>query len=117
MLDFYKQMYPVARKEHTCEFCHCIIQKGKRYSCETGKYDGEMFTRNLCSECSAILHDYCKEYGYEEFDWWGISDWLRDNHCLDCENMDNCSISPEQCCRVKEKYPNEIPHSLYENVI
>lgn len=116
MMDFYSQTYPIARKEHKCEFCHCTIPKGKRYSYETGKYDGEMFTRKLCPECNGILADYCNEHGYEEFDWWGITDWLSDTYCYDCPNKDSCNITPEKCEVIKGEFPHEIPEKLYKIV-
>lgn len=116
MLDFYSHTYPVARKEHECEFCHCVIPKGKRYSYEKGKYDGDIFARKLCPECNSILYDYCNENGYEEFDWWTISDYLSDTYCFDCQNREECNVSPEQCEIIREDFPCEIPKKLYEVV-
>lgn len=114
MLDFYTQRYPVAQKEHECEYCHCIIPKGKRYSYETGKFDGDMFVRKLCPECRAILNDYCNENSDEEFDWWEVSDWLSDIYCSDCQKRENCDCIPEQCDLIKGEFPSEIPPKLYE---
>lgn len=116
MLEFYTHIYPVARKEHKCEFCRQIIPKGKRYSCETGKYDGDMFTRKLCSECSNILQDFCQENGYDEFDWWEVSDWLQEAYCQDCQNREECEIVPEQCNAIKKNYSNEIAKEMYETM-
>lgn len=114
MLEFYRQRYPVARKEHECEYCHRIIPKGERYSYEAGKFDGDMFSRKLCSECMSILNDYFIENDVEEFDWWEVSDWLSDTFCFDCPNRKSCNARPEQCDTIKGQFPSEIPKKLYE---
>jgi hypothetical protein len=116
MLDFYSHEYPVARKIHKCEFCHCNIPRGQRYSYESGKYDGDFFVRKLCPECNAILSDYCDEYSYDEFEWTDISDWLKDRYCYDCPKKYECDAMAERCEIVKDKYPHEIPKRFYEIV-
>lgn len=114
-MEFYTHTYPVARKEHICEFCNCIVPKGKRYSCEKGKYDGELFTRKLCPECNGMLHDWFNDTGENEFDWWEITDWLRDTYCCDCKNKEDCNQEPNHCEIIRSQFPHEISKILYEN--
>lgn len=108
MLELYSHTHPIARKEHECSFCHCIIPKGKRYSYESGKYDGDMFVRKLCPECNRMLHDYFEENKDEEFDWHDISNWLKDTYCCDCPNKEGCGLIPEQCNIIRGNFPDEI---------
>lgn len=116
MLELYSHTYPVARKGHECEFCHCVIPKGKRYSYESGKFDGDMFTRKLCPECNGMLHDYYEENRDEEFDWCAVSDWLSDTYCYGCPNCEECNVIPEQCDIIRGNFPSEIPKKFNEIV-
>lgn len=112
MLDFYNQKYPKARKEHKCELCNNVIRKGEKYSCESGKYDGDMFTRRLCLTCRRILEAYCLESGCDEFDWWEITDWLHDKYCNNsCDNYDdgNCDEIEVQCPIIREHLQSTEP--------
>ena len=49
--DFYRERFPIAKKEHKCDCCFETINPGERYSRETGKYDGDFFDRVLCIPC------------------------------------------------------------------
>lgn len=111
MLDFYKQTYPKARKEHKCEYCANVIRRGEKYSCESGKYDGDIFTRKLCLTCKNILEEYCSEKGYEEFEWWAITEWLREKYCYSCKNYDdsNCDIIENECPVIREHFKPKEP--------
>lgn len=108
MLEFYNQSQPKARKDHVCEFCGQKIHKGEVYSYETGKYDGDMFARKLCLACYNILNGFCRDSGEEEFDWWCVTDWLRDLYCCDCEHGanrdDDCETQPQNCPLIRKKF-------------
>lgn len=109
MMEFYNRSLPEARKTHTCEFCGKEIQSGEKYSYETGKYEGEFFVRKLCLICEQMLSDFIYESDDNEFDWWEITDWLRDKYCVDCQNSDengDCydDLFPENCERVRKEF-------------
>lgn len=42
-IELLKESHPIARKEHRCMFCGCIIPKGERYRRTTNKYDGDIY--------------------------------------------------------------------------
>ena len=107
-MDFYHHTYPKARKEHKCEYCGQKIEIAQKYSYETGKYDGDMFSRKLCLTCENILEEYCKSAGYEEFDWWDVSDWLSDFYCYDCKHgtreNDDCQYNTQNCPLIRMNF-------------
>lgn len=107
-MDFYRQIQPKARKEYVCEYCGQKIHKGEVYSYETGKYDGDMFTRKLCLICENILDKFARESRENEFDWWWVDDWLNDYHCAECEHGRNqkndCKIHARNCPLIREKF-------------
>ena len=108
MLDFYNKSKPKARKDHICEYCGQTIRKGEVYSYETGKYDGDMFTRKLCLVCENILCEFLNENGYDEFFWDWITEWLIDDYCYDCEHgikeKDDCEHCSSNCPLIREKF-------------
>lgn len=85
MGDFYRHTYPEAKKQYECECCEKRIEAGERYSSETGKSDGEVYTRRLCIPCSNILTAFLEKTGAETFGWWEVFDWIRDTYCAECE--------------------------------
>lgn len=104
MMDFYNQTLHVARKENECEFCGKKIMPKEKYSYETGKYDGDFFTRKLCTPCFNMLREYCNQHDDEEFDWWWIQDWLHDEYCEKCSTCDECDGKPQKCERVRKMF-------------
>lgn len=110
MMEFYNQKNVKARKLHYCEFCGKTIGAGEVYSCETGKYDGDFFTRKLCLPCSNMLDAFCRENGDEDFQWDWIQEWLYDQYCSEeCRNSCSYGFSRIQCCSiVRDKFTREI---------
>lgn len=108
MLEFYNQSQPKARKGHVCEFCGQTIHRGEKYSYESGKYEGDVFVRKLCLACKNILAGFCGDSEEEEFDWWCVTDWLRDWHCCDCEHgingNDDCEVRPQNCPLIRKRF-------------
>lgn len=108
MMEFYKQSWSRARKEHICEFCGQSIHKGETYSYETGKYDGDLFVRKLHRTCKNILDEFCRDNGENEFSWDWVSEWLGDLFCPSCEQgsggEDRCRLWPQNCPMVREKF-------------
>ncbi len=106
MFEFFSSALPIARKEHTCEYCKKTIQVGEQYSVESGKYDGDFFTRKLCICCKNILDEYCSEVE-PEFTWDDIDEWLADKHCSKCSKgsvYDSCTWDVSLCPMIRQKY-------------
>lgn len=107
MIECYMGECRKARREHECEFCKRKISKGKKYSYEKGKWEGEFFTRKLCIPCSNMLEEYLGDTGYDEFNWEDVEDFLTEEHCRNCAHSDNCIQIPQQCGDVIKIYKGE----------
>lgn len=107
-MEFYTSKTPKARKTHKCQYCGKEIAKGEKYSYESGKFEGELFTRKLCLTCADILDTYLVDVGENEFDWWEIDDWLTEGYCDECEHGrrrdDDCECEPAQCQKIRENF-------------
>lgn len=106
-LEFYNATTPKARKEYKCEYCNQIIPIGEKHSHETGKYDGDMFSRRLDFTCYNIMSEYCNINSEDEFTWDGIDDWLQDKYCYDCKHgireEDDCDQERIAKCQLIRK--------------
>ena len=54
LFDFYEARTPIARKEHQCEDCSRMIQRGDKYHRVSGKFDGDFFDTITCAICQEI---------------------------------------------------------------
>lgn len=100
MLEFYNSYIRTARKSHKCEYCQKEIMVGEKYSYESGKFDGDFFTRYLCVLCYKILNAYMYDADDDIFDWRDVSDFLSQNYCDKLcrqEKRHDCD-KPPQCC-------------------
>lgn len=52
-----KELKPIARKEHKCDYCGCIIKIGTQYKRDTLIYDDKPYDWCNHLECSEITHD------------------------------------------------------------
>lgn len=107
MMELYRRTHPKAKKPHTCEFCNKEIHIGEKYSYETGKYDGEMFTRKLCLVCEDMLESYCRDEGYGEFDQQDVDDWLQSVFCYSCDKREECTIPACTCTDIRSKFRSD----------
>ena len=100
MLELYNSYIRTARKPHKCEYCEKEIIAGEKYSSESGKFEGDFFTRELCIPCRKMLDAYIDCSVDDSFDWLDVSDFLSDTCCYELCEQDkrhDCDKSP-QCC-------------------
>ncbi|MBC3798485.1 hypothetical protein [Acetobacterium tundrae] len=87
-MSFYRDTVRTARKEHKCELCGAIIQKGEKYHDKAGNELGDIGYTKECEKCQPVLEEFCNsEYyergeGYTE-DW--IQEWWIDYKCDICK--------------------------------
>lgn len=62
-----KDSYPIARKEHICEFCGGEINKGQKYYRQTNIYDGCIYDWIEHEECHQIASEL-DMYGECDYD-------------------------------------------------
>lgn len=110
MLEFYNSYIRTARKAHKCEYCEKNIMVGEKYSYESGKFEGDFFTRTLCVPCLKMLNAYTDDVDDDTFDWWAVSDFLSDNYCdklCGQEKRHDCDKSPEHCEKIRTEFTDE----------
>ena len=103
-MEFYSESHPIAKKRHRCEACNNIIFPGIRYCRQSGKWEGEFFTRAWCSDCETIMNYYFDYISTEsEFDYECVEDYVMECICCDCPHgvneEDDCHVSVWHCER------------------
>ena len=53
-MECYDCKHVKTRKPHTCFLCGRTIESGKEALYESGKYDGEFFSRYTCKDCKPL---------------------------------------------------------------
>jgi hypothetical protein len=87
-MEVLKQTAPVAKKEHTCDWCLCKIEKGKKYENDTIKYDGKIASWKNHFHCREIANELDMFDGCEEGV--GSDDFMYNIHeLITCEFMPN----------------------------
>lgn len=112
-MEFYSETHITARKEHVCELCGEIIHIGEAYWRESGKFEGDFFSRCLHEHCHEMEREYCEEVD-TEFSWDCITDHVADKHCISCEHSgtrddeegwtDCPYTSVTECKKIKDIY-------------
>ncbi|MDB0600304.1 hypothetical protein PL373_13270 [Tenacibaculum maritimum] len=64
---------PKARKEHQCNFCGGIIEKGEVYQSQTNVYEGDIYTWKSHTTCQQIVRELNM---FEEADDNGVCDGM-----------------------------------------
>lgn len=57
MVEILSECWPVARKEHTCDYCRCKIEKGTKYYKQTLKYEDTIYDWKCHGECKDLTSD------------------------------------------------------------
>lgn len=74
---------PIARKQHKCNFCGGIIEKGEMYDNATLEFDGTVYTWKSHLHCLNIASEIDDYYGEgiteDDFATW-INEYVHDNH-------------------------------------
>jgi len=115
--DSYKIESLFAKKNCTCDCCDEKIGYKEYYKRESGHYDGESFSRNLCMGCYATLDHYRKNNEkffnmsdiVSNYDLSEMQDCLTDE-CGYCEECSECTKSVFSCTRhiyLSEYYSSE----------
>ena len=113
-MEFWRESDNRAKKPHKCELCNGNIKIGEIYHRETGKFDGEFFSRTLHIRCANFEADYCSYGEYEWNDWSDISYFIEDANCRSCPHFNNdddeCQNNYDiyNCPLLTEKYDVEI---------
>ena len=112
-MEFISTTNPMAKKVHKCEACGVEINPGERYRRDSGKWEGEFFTRAWCAKCERVLNYYFDFLSVEqEFDYDDVLYDMADHFCCSCEHgtngEDDCEQSIWHCPiiagRIEEKY-------------
>ena len=105
MLEFYNDKVQTAKKEYKCEFCNQKIKVDEKYHRQSGKYDGDFFDRKVHMICDNMISTFCKEENeYEDISYDWVIEWLRDKHCYNCPDNEECDISMFKCGKIADVY-------------
>ena len=64
-METLKTVNPIARKEHTCDYCGCKICVGERYERATILFEGTIYDWVSHECCSKITHELKMFDGYD----------------------------------------------------
>lgn len=92
MPQILKTILPTARKQHTCMYCGCTIQKGEKYRRDTCTFEGQLYDWVAHKECQDVaqeldMFDFCDEgltgENFRDQLWDYIGDTYRDDERYD----------------------------------
>lgn len=94
-MEFYSENKRIAKKDYTCSLCYGKIKAGEKYFRETGKWDGEFFSRAMHIQCHMMVDEYCAEVE-PEYTNDDVQDYFLDEYCSQCESADE-TIAENGC--------------------
>lgn len=97
MLDFHNQRTSIARKSHTCSLCGQEITVGEKYERWAGKWCGDFYNHCFHLTCCDLVEEYAITFGEEEWSTDCIHDWLCDECCRNCSEVDSCELDLFHC--------------------
>lgn len=67
---------PVARKDHVCQECGCVIPKGTTHHLQKGVLDGSWYSWRVHSDCAELYWKANRDAGNGWYDdWYPLSEW------------------------------------------
>lgn len=106
MDGFCREETPRARKEHRCDLCCGVIEKGERYVHIVSSEDGYIFDKKYHVGCNDLVERYVRDNdGYvEHFDEYRVMEDIFDRVCTDCVHKEGCEKEIATCPHVVERY-------------
>jgi len=89
MSDFYTEKKVKARKQHKCELCTDLIEKGEIYLKSVSVWEGDFNSYKRHLKCAKILDSYLSDIGYGEYSLDDFGDWLNEKYCRACKNYED----------------------------
>lgn len=107
-MEFYNERHHVARKCHVCECCRSVIPPKEKYVVQTGKFEGDFFSRKWCLDCEIVMEYYFNRLSSEsEFDYDDVEYALQEAFCYGCEHgqrqKDDCERKSLWHCPLIQK--------------
>ena len=106
----------IARRSHTCNYCHAPIEKGERYCRSVNKFDGELYTWKAhihCDHVAQAIWDWVDpDEGMDEFTFQECSkqvmhDFFCKGNCNQWDDEDGCMEGGwPHCLRKFSEYMN-----------
>ena len=95
MIEVIASSTHVARRSHTCNYCHAPIEKGERYRRSVNKFDGEAYTWKShvhCDHVAQAIWDWvCPDEGMDDYSFQECSKQvMHDFYCRgNCDQWDD----------------------------
>ena len=99
-MSFYRDTVRTARKEHKCELCGEMIQKGKRYHDKASNEFGDIFYAKECEKCQPVINEFCNSDYYHLSEGYCpilLHEWWIDYKCPECKH--SCNDEKTHYCR------------------
>lgn len=97
MSDFHNVKTYTAKKPHLCELCGQQINIGEKYINWVGKWCRDFYNDYFHLLCCDFVEEYVIEYNEEEWSTDQIHDWLYDECCRKCTEVDDCEQNLFRC--------------------
>lgn len=96
--EFCREVERKARKSHKCGECRRVINPGENYTYYVGKWDGEIGTHKMCSDCRSVVAEFFRNSFVFETIWEELSE-----HINSCEGdiPENCMLEVTPAARAK----------------
>jgi len=113
-MSFYRDTIRKARKQHECELCGVIIEKGETYHDKAGvEFDG-LWSSRECNKCRPIIIEFLNSEHWNNNEGYNeglIREWWMDEKCdvCKCKYTDDDDVCEKMThyCRC-EKFEVEI---------
>lgn len=77
MMEFYTAAIYKAKKDHVCHICDETIHKGELYEYESGKYEGDFFSRHSHLACSKARDELVSLQKDTEYEPWAVMEYMK----------------------------------------